>query len=781
MFCSCSLQKRTTVKNYPADTPFVFDNKIVLQSDLSKDEKKRLSAQLENYWDDSLRANRVQQFVFFYKIKNPPIFDTINLSRSQKFMNSYLNSQGFYYAQFKDTFFIDSFKDQLRTTVVMNVNPGKATLVDSLQYNFKHPELDTIALANKKSSAIKPGKTAFSKQVVADELDRLVSLYRQHGYFQLTRNNLVAVVDTTDVSLLQLLLDPFEQAREIAAAAERRKQNPRSKIEITERENPDSSFVDSSTFKPYYVGHVYFYPETGFTTIPDSLMNRTDLHILHQTPDFTEYGKRGLFKFKPLMEHTYMRNGNIYNEERFFKTINNFNQIGAWQQVDSRTVTRQDTVDFHYFLVPATKQNITVDLEASRNTGDFLSAGNLFGLAINMTYRNRNVWKRAIQSSTGFRNGVELSFEKPNDLLQTLQSTLSHTYSIPWFIAPFKIKNRFKLDGIKTQFGINGSYSDRKDFFRLRSLVTNWGYEWKRKNRIWQYKPLNLELYSIDTLSGLREAFVTNPFLRTAFNTGSVVSQSLTYNVTYPGVNRPDQSNYIRVGVEEAGGIFGRIPALQDRIYQYIKLEGEYRKLIPVYKNSWAFRAFAGIGFNYSSNPKIGNTLPFFKQFIAGGPNSMRAWGLRQLGLGSSLLSDTSSTFRDRYGDMQLEANIEYRFPLFQIGVMNVSSALFADIGNIWNIRKDPSNPLSEFSLMRLPKDIAIGVGTGIRLDFNYFLIRLDAGLKLKDPTRHANSGWMDFSDFTWKNKEYIIKDPITGSVVNLNNYAVQLGIGLPF
>jgi outer membrane protein assembly factor BamA len=84
-------------------------------------------------------------------------------------------------------------------------------------------------------------------------------------------------------------------------------------------------------------------------------------------------------------------------------------------------------------------------------------------------------------------------------------------------------------------------------------------------------------------------------------------------------------------------------------------------------------------------------TLPFFKQFSAGGPYSMRAWGLRQLGMGSSIQSDTISTtnYRDRFGDMQLEANVEYRFPLATVAGIKVASALFADMGNVWNVKTD--------------------------------------------------------------------------------------------
>ena len=158
----------------------------------------------------------------------------------------------------------------------------------------------------------------------------------------------------------------------------------------------------------------------------------------------------------------------------------------------------------------------------------------------------------------------------------------------------------------------------------------------------------------------------------------------------------------------------------------------------------------------------------------------MRAWNIRQLGLGSSLLSDTSSSFRDRYGDIQLEANVEYRFPVTVIGGVKVGSAVFADMGNIWNLKSNVTNPESKLEWQRLYRDIALGVGTGMRLDFNYFLIRVDFAYKVKDPARRANGGWMSIKDFEWRNKEFTTTS-INGRPVRRNNYAFQLGIGLPF
>jgi outer membrane protein insertion porin family len=226
--------------------------------------------------------------------------------------------------------------------------------------------------------------------------------------------------------------------------------------------------------------------------------------------------------------------------------------------------------------------------------------------------------------------------------------------------------------------------------------------------------------------------------------------------------------------LEEAGGLFGLIGGLKNQIYRYLKLEAEYRQSVKFGKTELAYRAFAGIGYNYGNDSTRDKTLPFFKQFSAGGPYSMRAWGLRQLGLGSSLQSevDTSTnSYRDRFGDMQLEANIEYRFPFVTIAGVKINSALFTDIGNVWNVKSNSIDPLAQFSFKNLAKDLAIGVGTGIRIDFSYFLIRLDVAYKVKDPARQYNNGWMD--KFQWfENRPNGLK---------VNNYAVQLGIGLPF
>lgn len=770
MISSCSVSKRTFIRNHPVNRAFVYDNKLTLKGDLSKDEKIRLTNDLGKYWDDSLQVRRIQQFGLFYKIKNPPVFDSGNIARSINFMNAYLNSQGYYYAGFTDSVRIDTVKDQLRATVGMNITVGKNISIDSVSYDLGDTTLQNLTKEAEKNTILTKG-TRYTKQLISSELDRLVSVYRQNGYYKLTREDIYALVDTTDTKLLQLTLDPFKQAQIIADAARTRRENPT--WDITVRKRPT---FDSSRLTQYHIGRLYYYPETRITDITDSITSQTGfIEVNHR--NLTMRYKKGLFNYRPLREHTFLRNGDLYNENNYFKSLNTLGQIGAWQQVDARPKIRdKDSLDLYFFLVPAIKQNFTIDLEGSRNTAD-IGLGNLWGISTNLAYNNKNVWKSAIQSLATFRTGIELNLltGNQNNLIQTFLINLGHTYVFPKLILPFKNPGiSTKLDNKRTLFTINGSYVDRRDYYQLRSLVTSWGYEWKKGNNVWLYKPINAELYAIDTLDGLRKLFISNPFLRTSFNSGKVISQSISLIKNFNNTNNPNKSHFIRMGLEEAGGLLGLIGRWNEQLYRYVKVEAEYRQSIKMQKTELAYRAFAGVGYNYGSDTLRDKTLPFFKQFSAGGPYSMRAWGLRQLGLGSSVQSeaDTSNnSYRDRFGDMQLEANMEYRFPLTTIAGIKVASALFADIGNVWNVIQNPANPEAKFSFKNLGRNLAIGVGTGIRIDFSYFLIRLDLAYKVKDPARPYNNGWMD--KFQWfENRENGLK---------INNYAFQLGIGLPF
>jgi hypothetical protein len=772
---------RTSVKNPPKDT-FVFSNEIhITPGIISKDEQNRLEYELNSYWDDSVKARTVQQFAIFYRVKNPQRFDTFALERSKIFMNSFLQSQGYYNAVLNDTFRIDTFRlgkptQQFRAIPVMNINPGKRLKIDSVAFSFIDTArpfvadsiLQTLALQRADESLLHKGDN-YSKPMIAAELDRLVSWFRQNGYYRFNRENLVALVDTTDQLIDSLTIDPFELARKISEAAERRKQNPTADVELMQATKAKEIRYDTTVVTRYHIGNIYYYPELGNTDIPDSVLKNNRFNTIQAGDLYMRFpGVAPKFNIRPLVRHTFISKGELYDERLFFKTINTLNQMGPWQQVEMRDSLRQDTVDFHIFLTPNKKRNIKFNLEVTRSSGDFAASNNLFGVGGNATYLDRNFLHKAIQWVTAPRVSVELNLDSKQDLLQTVQAGVGTSFIVPHLFVISAEKQK-KYDAARAVINLNASYTERKDFYRLRSLTLNAGNEKTWGNLTTAFRFPNIELYSLDTLPKLIAAFQTNPFLRTAFNTGSVISVISTLTWGIPSA-KPNRSHTLRVGGEYAGlTLPWWIPALKKNLFHYIKGEVEFTNKWQINNKTLIGRGFLGVGYNLNNDPVNGTTLPFFKQFIAGGPTSMRAWGLRQLGLGSSQLSELATDFRDRFGDLQIEFNGEYRFPIADVSGTKFSSALFADLGNIWNIKNDPANPQGTFKPGRFINDLALAVGTGLRVNVANFIFRIDFAVKARDPARRDYNGWLNPLKFTWKNEN------------DRTNYAFQIGIGLPF
>lgn len=775
---SCTTIKRnftsltTTVKMYPKDKPFVYKSSIILKN-ARKADVQRIGKDLSNYLDDSLKVVAVKRFMLWKIIKRPPVFDSANIYKSVQFVQSYLRSMGYFNA--KDTFMVECEQkgDEQRRVISIEIEPGKSFKIDAVTFDIKDSALQHSVQTHAKNTLLQTG-TPYSKNLIAAELDRIIQHERNNGYYKMSKDVLMAQVDTTDVSFLQSNIDPFEQLKKVAEATKKQEENPSIRIAIQQKEH-----IDSLKLKRYVNGNIYFYPEVALADQPDTLLEKRPKYVMAGKGIYV-FDKAGLFNKSIFNQYCFVQPNDWYKDAIFNRAINTYNQIGAWQQVDFRTISYIDSsclatnpasafkIDYHFFMTPAKKQSFSVDLEGSRNTGDIVSVGNLLGISTSLSLLNRNVWRQAIQSNTSLRAGIELNFGPDQQTLQTVQFSASHSYSFPRFILPFTISKEYAFDYSRSLLNFSVRYTDRRAFYRLQNILMGWGYEWKYKNRTWVYRPLNIELYNVERLQGLQAAINDNPFLQYAFNNGNVVSQLLSVTQTF---DKDRRSSSIRLNIEESGSLIGLIKSLQSRVFRYVKIDAEYKWLLQKKSSAWAFRFFAGSGFNYSNDPNIGYTLPFFKQYTAGGPNSMRAWPMRQLGLGSSIQNDTATRFKDRFGDVQLETNLEYRFKVMTVFGVDLGGACFVDAGNIWNLSKNSNNVNSAFRFKSLYKDLAVGVGLGLRLDFSYFLIRGDVGFKLKDPARQTHDGWIE----KWE------MSSIDAAGRERPNTAFQLGIGLPF
>ncbi|MEQ1675400.1 MAG: BamA/TamA family outer membrane protein [Chitinophagaceae bacterium] len=748
------------VKKYPTGKPFVYQTNIQLNGNFSNDSAELLKSRLKSQLDDSMRSRSVSK-VFWSVMKNPPVYDSSSAERSKLFMRALLVSLGY----FKDTITFKAAVDssrgqQYRTTVTFSVTPGKQVTIDSFAYNIRKQELQQLAVANQKDAVVKKGGP-FAKTNISVELDRLVNLYRNNGYMRFGREDLYGLWDTLDIDLIRPTTDPFEQL-EILQKIRERKDNPKANLEI--RLKPGT---DSNKLRKYFVGAISIYPDY---TLDTSGMKRKEQLV----QGLNVISFQNTFKPRIFPQNIYLHSGDLYDQRNYYRTINRFNSLGAWRLTNIEQIARpgQDTADFVIRLTPAKKYSVSANLEGSRNQTAF--SGNLFGIAVNLGLLNRNFARAANQSSTNIRFGIETGRDTATDIkfLQTKQISISHTISFPRAIGIKRLINPKYRNNVRTILSLNGSITERRELYNLNSLNGSWGYEFQLGKWPLSVRWPNIEYSALTAKQKLLDIFANNPSLRRVFNDGLIAS--ILVNASTTGGKNKNVNN-LKLNGELSGfpGIV-RNDFFDDNLYRFIKLDAEFVRKISFNKSALVFRLFAGVGYEFNStvNPNNRFNLPFFRQYFAGGPNSMRAWGLRKLGPGSLVAGFGTAGQPDRYGDMQLEGNIELRFPLANVSGIKINGALFTDIGNIWYIKQSPDilpgNPVL-FKFNNLAKDLAIGTGIGFRFDFNFFVVRLDASHKVKDPSPSPDKQYLQNKWFG-----YIDKDFFQGS-------RFQLGISYPF
>ncbi len=751
LFASCTVPRK-----YQKGKPFVYRSAVTLENaSLTKAEKRELKAALLNQLDDSLKVRTVIAVSFwpliYNRLSKPPVFDTSYVGKSKTFMRALLKSQGYFESVIKDTFSIARVKNQQRVSVKFMVTPGNPLRYDSIGYDFFTPELQELALQSRNKSTLKKNNK-YSIQEISNELDRLLSVYRDNGYYKITKEDMYVEHDTVVAALIDPTLDPFEQF-ELLDSLSRKKREPTINIVFKQRVPKDTTHLHK-----YYWGNVKVYPDRPL--VKDTETRKPDSIRIGRYDIFPTTRK---FKIPFIARNVAIRPNTIYKQSDYFRTINTFTNLGAWSQVDINIDERIDGLrylDAEVLLYPAKKQSLTVDFETSRNATDLLTTGSLFGIGMNLGVRNRNGFRESISNTSNLRFGVELGPK----IVQTLQTSFSHNIYVPRFIAPFKIKQR-NLIAPRTIINFNVSYTNRRDFVEVRSVNTSFGYDFSKKNHSWQVIPFNFEYTYTNKTDSFRRLEQAVPSLSQAFNNGMIIGSIGSYTT---GMARGKVTQFFRARLEQSGAMTGFIKSLErGELRRFLKLDLEYKYFINNPKSTWAFRAFGGYGYAYGKNgdqPEY--NLPFFKAYFGGGPYSMRAWAVRRLGLGSASLYDgVGSGGIDRWGDFKLEGNVEYRFTLGTLFGVKLESAVFTDMGNIWsntfdgNMNKIDS---ASFKFSRLYQDLAIGAGTSLRLDFEFFLIRLDWAYKIKNPIyARERDGWFH--------------------KLELLSGQFQLGIGYPF
>jgi hypothetical protein len=783
MFFAVILAGCTVVKKHPRGKAFFFENNIKINGNASKLEKASIKARLYSQIEDSAQiqvASRIPWPYFPFVIpvsvmETPTVFDAQKVLASTVNMRNSLSSLGF--RKNNISFQLDTMikMKQIRIKTTYIVETGPKYTLDSVVYAFDDSSIQMIMKKNAEGSFTKKGD-AFDYSLVDQEINRIVDLLQNNGYYRITREDIVAEADTNYAELLDATLDPIENVR-LLAEIEMKRNKPEVDLYFRTSKN-----LDLNHFKQYTIGKFIVYPDL----LPEDTIEET---TSEDSSSISVISTHNTFNKNFIKSFIELRHGEYFKRENYSRTLNNFNKLGAWQNINLTTETIDTTHTINYVLKmqPSKRQFFSIDVEGSSilNTSQLIQVGNgRVGTAANFTLRNRNIAKKAIQLENSLRTGIEFNnFSK----ILSGQISLTNRLSFPWLVAP--VSNRVKSYFQQARTIVSGdiSYINRFRFFQLNTFNTYLGYEWKpNPSTSWQIRPINLEYTQFRPDSLFLESIKNFPLLLYTYNNGLLIGMNAMFNRNL-NPNAKKHISTLKLYAEESGittgAIFKNLTASGkglENLYRFFKMDVEFKHTINFSKSSMHFRTFAGAGFAFQTASRKGQvTLPFFKSYIAGGPNSMRGWSIRKLGIGSNIFYDTvaAGTFNDKYADMQLEANAEYRFNLFQFYGFWMRGALFTDVGNIW-YRNDLDGTLKNagFSLRRLGKDLAIASGLGARVDFNYFLLRFDLGFPVKDPRYNPTNLGNPNAERFYSTKEggWFVKNV-------WNRPTFQFAIGYPF
>ena len=780
------LSSCTFPRKFQKDKPFVYKTNIEVKGgNFTKEERNALKQRLNNQLDDSLLLNTKDRWLVIHYIDAPPVFDTAAAKRSAQNIKASMLHIGYYYAEVNYSADTVMVEDQQRVKVNFIVNVNKPITIDTVTYAMYNDSLQELVKKNIDETFLKEGDPV-TKQNILSEIERLVILFRKNGYYKFSADQLKVRGDTTIEALTNISDDPFEQLESLAETKKRDTHQIKLAVIL-------NKVKDTTKTRKYYINDITILPDY----LPGDYVNDRSLKV--DTPKNGRYTVKYhnyLFKRRFLRSNLYFRKGDMYNIEDFNKTINSFSKKGVWQSVNIDIVEPKDSINKINTIIqltPGKKFGFEAALEASytdKSNSNNLSAG-LFGISGNLSLLNRNLNKEGIQMTHSLRAGVELNSRTTNAVNKIINSNeIGYNNSIffPKLITPFSKINNKRLISRESFINTNLSLINRINLFNLQSANIAFGYNWsnyktKTKSRQWVFKPLNIEFSYLYNRSAVFNKILDSiPFLRYSFNSALVAGSSLGFTSLYSNPNHRRsrlKERSIKWNVEESGAIWGRFGILKQYLREYVKADVEYKYIVSYTKTAFAFRLFGGVGLA----SKKDTSLPFFKQYFGGGSNSMRAWPVRGIGRGAQPIAKFGQNiFNDRTGDLQLEGNIEYRYNIAQIipNSLVLKGALFVDAGNVWNLRS--SKPVgqtdsAQFKFKNLYKELGVAVGTGIRLDFSYFVLRFDIGFRFKKPDVSENNGWQ-IPDITYKN---ILSGNAENKQWRHENFNLTIGINYAF
>ena len=696
----------------------------------------------------------------------PVIYDSILAKKSATQIKLYLNSKGYFISSVTDSVYL---KHNKRAQVYYKVKAAPAYTIQSLDYVIPDELVKYYVLADTSNSLIKRHHN-FDVDMLQKERERITALLNNDGYYLFTKDYIHYKIDTGET---------------------------KSKVNITlsiknfTKKSPE--YADSLIQVPhprFYINRVYIQPDfisKKLDLAQKDTIKAGDYYILHNG--------RLKYKRRVILNAIFIRKGELYQAHNTQDTYKRLSELKAFKSIDIYfTKVAEDQLDCFIQLSPILKQSFTIEAQGKNTSGNL-------GAEASLVYQNRNVFRSAEVLELKLKGGVEaqpslgtinqqsnVDLTKPVKQFNSIEIGPEANLYIPRFLLPFRVKFS-KQSNPKTIFTSAYMYQRRPDYTRYLTNLS-FAYTWKESaNKRHTISPLVINFVKV-SLSPEFDKFlsdnVTDLYIRNSFINHLATSTRYTFTFNEQDIKKLENFPFLKLNLESSGnilrGLYNLVNSIRPNTFkkdegryklagipysQYVRTDFDYRYYFNLNEiNKVVLRLAAGIGVpltNFTS-------LPYERRFFSGGSNGIRAWRSRTLGPGSYRAE--KNTGYDQFGDGQLEGNAEYRFKLFKF----LHGAVFVDAGNNWLRKPDATRPDGDFKSSRFYKEIAIGSGLGLRGDFNFFILRFDIGIKVRDPQFDEKKRWVieHWFDKSWKQE-------------NLKKYSggyftvFNIGIGYPF
>lgn len=689
----------------------------------------------------------------------PHILDSSLVELSANQIKRFLQTKGYFNATVVPELTIRN----KRAKIDFVANMGDAFLFNTISYHIQDSAIRDIYNKEVYPSSLLKKDGQYDRVKLTDEREKLYLAVKNNGYYKFLRQYTRVGVDTNIVG---------NKANLIFSVV-----------------NPDEE-----KHKVYKINNVSvnIHPHDNRVVSTNSYRDSTTKIEFHDNTS--------LFRLKPLSRYMYLRTGQLYSFANENLSYDRLYEMNGFRNVKiNYTEVDSNLLDVTYDLIPRARMSNQVE-------GEFTLSSGMSGFNIGNTFSHRNVFGGAEVVEVKLRYGVLFDPRLPGDLSQKIFNNdfqVGVNLIVPRLMLPFSNHSSARYGLPRTTFSSSLQLFNQDATYSNQYFINTLNYSW------WQtpflqhsYTPLVLEYRQGKFDEAFKQNLIDEGYrLYVESNNREYFGLGSQYSVAWnaPKLQSLENFTFIRGTVDVSGNTLGVLShlfnfkknadnqktLLKVPYLQYIKGEVDYR----LYRylgghRQFVFRFNGGLAIPYGNNSEL---LIFEKSFFAGGMNGIRAWQARTLGPGNYNRSSIQSeqlrlNLRnlDQLGEIKLESNVEYRFRMVNnfLGA-KLNGATFVDMGNIWRLRDNPLNQNGALEFNKFFSQIAIGTGFGLRFDMDYFTMRLDAGLKLKDPQFSGKDQWVVKYFFDAKNFKDTYYESHKPDRYNFIQY--NFGIGLPF